>query len=93
MADEKKLKERALKALDAIAYQEKFNAFRVMKNGEHEIRHSNILAWLFEKKRKKPQLRLSVCSGVLFCRCSRSRKRSVEKMVSGRLYREDRSAC
>lgn len=52
MPDEKTTKERALEALDTIAYQEKFNAFRVMKNGTHEIRHSSTLAWLLDKREK-----------------------------------------
>ena len=47
---ELKQKELALKALNEITYTPKFNPFNVMKNGDHEIRHSNILAWLFDSK-------------------------------------------
>lgn len=47
---ESKQKELAIKALNEIAYTTKFNPFFVMKNGDHEIRHSNTLAWLFDKK-------------------------------------------
>lgn len=47
---ESKQKELAIKALNEIAYTPKFNPFNVMKNGDHEIRHSNTLAWLFDKK-------------------------------------------
>ena len=52
MPNEKTPKERALEALDTIVYQKKFNAFRVMKNGTHEIRHSSTLAWLLDKREK-----------------------------------------
>lgn len=50
MEEEKTLNEKAMEQIDKIAYQETFNAFKVMKNGDHEIRHSNTLAWLFDKK-------------------------------------------
>ena len=46
------MSEQAMKALDEIAYQKNFNAFKVMRNADYEIRHSNTLAWLFDKKEK-----------------------------------------
>ena len=56
MGEEKTLNEKALEQIDKIAYQETFNAFKVMKNGDHEIRHSSTLAWLFDKKENLPKM-------------------------------------
>ena len=44
------LADEAIKVLEQIAYDSPFNPFKVMRNGDHEIRHSNTLAWLFDSK-------------------------------------------
>ena len=38
--------------LYTLSYGESFSPFRIMRNGDHEIRHSNVLAWLFDKNAK-----------------------------------------
>ncbi|MCQ2522204.1 MAG: PD-(D/E)XK nuclease family protein [Lachnospiraceae bacterium] len=40
----------AIRILEDITYVDHFNPFKVMRNGDHEIRHSNTLAWLFDKR-------------------------------------------
>lgn len=42
--------ENAIRILEDIVYVNHFNPFKIMRNGEHEIRHSNTLAWLLDKK-------------------------------------------
>ena len=44
------LADEAIKVLEQIAYDSPFNPFKVMRNGDHEIRHSNTLAWIFDSK-------------------------------------------
>ncbi|MCR4648260.1 MAG: PD-(D/E)XK nuclease family protein [Lachnospiraceae bacterium] len=48
----KKTEKRVLKVLNEIAYREDVNPFRVLRNSDHEVRHSNMLAWLLDKNVK-----------------------------------------
>lgn len=39
---------KALEKIQELAYRKELNVFKVLKNADHEIRHSSFLAWLFD---------------------------------------------